>query len=203
MNTRDLANSGVPAGAFRPRTSDAPYQVWGANLEPDALQQMKNACKLPVAVSGALMPDAHVGYGLPIGGVLATSNAVIPYAVGVDIACRMKMTILDLPPSTLTDGSAAPDESARTRNSLWRRCHVQVATAARRHGQGLAGHGDDRQAEGQGMGAARHERQRQSLRRVRHADRARRCGRARSRNLPRAAQPLGQPGHWRAGGAAL
>ncbi|TVQ52635.1 MAG: RtcB family protein, partial [Phycisphaerales bacterium] len=43
------------------------------------------------------MPDAHLGYGLPIGGVLATQNAVIPYAVGVDIACRMKMTVLDLP----------------------------------------------------------------------------------------------------------
>lgn len=43
------------------------------------------------------MPDAHVGYGLPIGGVLATDNAVIPYAVGVDIACRMKLTVLDLP----------------------------------------------------------------------------------------------------------
>ena len=44
---------------------------------------------------GSLVPDAHVGYGLPIGGVLATLNAVIPYAVGVDIACRMKMTVLD------------------------------------------------------------------------------------------------------------
>jgi tRNA-splicing ligase RtcB len=59
--------------------------------------QMENACLLPVSVAGALMPDAHVGYGLPIGGVLATDNAVIPYAVGVDIACRMKMTVLDIP----------------------------------------------------------------------------------------------------------
>ena len=49
------------------------------------------------------MPDAHVGYGLPIGGVLATENAVIPYAVGVDIACRMKMTVLDLPTDWLND----------------------------------------------------------------------------------------------------
>src|SRR5204862_8368246 len=48
-------------------------------------------------VARAFMPDAHVGYGLPIGGVLATDNAVIPYAVGVDIACRMKLTVLDLP----------------------------------------------------------------------------------------------------------
>jgi tRNA-splicing ligase RtcB len=62
---------------------------------------MRNACRLPVAVAGALMPDAHVGYGLPIGGVLATDEAVIPYAVGVDIACRMKMTVLDLPLRTL------------------------------------------------------------------------------------------------------
>jgi tRNA-splicing ligase RtcB len=58
---------------------------------------MGRACQLPVSVAGALMPDAHVGYGLPIGGVLATDNAVIPYAVGVDIACRMKLTVLDLP----------------------------------------------------------------------------------------------------------
>src|SRR5687767_15809982 len=81
----------------------APYKVWGEGLEPDALNQMANACKLPVAVSGALMPDAHVGYGLPIGGVLATRDAVIPYAVGVDIACRMKMTVLDLPVRSLAD----------------------------------------------------------------------------------------------------
>src|SRR5512147_2855018 len=58
---------------------------------------MNNAMRLPVSVAGALMPDAHVGYGLPIGGVLATDNAVIPYAVGVDIACRMKLSVLDLP----------------------------------------------------------------------------------------------------------
>jgi tRNA-splicing ligase RtcB len=84
-----------------PRLADAPCRVYGEDLEPGALQQMKNACRLPVAVAGALMPDAHQGYGLPIGGVLATDGAVIPYAVGVDIACRMKMTVLDLPVSAL------------------------------------------------------------------------------------------------------
>jgi len=52
------------------------------------------------------MPDAHVGYGLPIGGVLATREAVIPYAVGVDIACRMKMTVLDLPADWLDSNEA-------------------------------------------------------------------------------------------------
>lgn len=91
---------------YVPRAENAPYKVWGTGLEPDALTQMANACKLPVAAAGALMPDAHVGYGLPIGGVLATHNAVIPYAVGVDIACRMKMTVLDLPISTLEDDAS-------------------------------------------------------------------------------------------------
>lgn len=47
------------------------------------------------------MPDAHIGYGLPIGGVLATENSVIPYAVGVDIACRMRLSVFDLKGNTL------------------------------------------------------------------------------------------------------
>src|SRR5437764_141283 len=80
-----------------PRAEPVNYRQWGEGLEHEAVMQMERACLLPVAVAGALMPDAHVGYGLPIGGVLATENAVIPYAVGVDIACRMKMTVLDLP----------------------------------------------------------------------------------------------------------
>jgi tRNA-splicing ligase RtcB len=98
-----LVDHAAAGKAFVPRAMDAPYRIWGSNLEATAVQQMKNACKLPVAVSGALMPDAHVGYGLPIGGVLATSDAVIPYAVGVDIACRMKLSVLDLPVDALTN----------------------------------------------------------------------------------------------------
>src|SRR6202012_3647923 len=66
-----------------------------------AVMQMEKAFLLPVAGAGPLMPDAHVGYGLPIGGVLATENAVIPYAVGVDIACRMKLTVYDRKGNTL------------------------------------------------------------------------------------------------------
>src|SRR2546421_11880372 len=80
-----------------PRSAPVKYRQWGEGLEHEAVMQMEKACLLPVAVAGALMPDAHVGYGLPIGGVLATENTVIPYAVGVDIACRMKMTVLDVP----------------------------------------------------------------------------------------------------------
>lgn len=86
---------------FMPRAELALWRQWGEGLECDAVKQMANACALPVAVAGALMPDAHVGYGLPIGGVLATENAVIPYAVGVDIACRMKLTVYDRKANTI------------------------------------------------------------------------------------------------------
>ena len=73
------------------------YNIFGADqIEEGALQQMEVASKLPVAVAGALMPDAHHGYGLPIGGVLATNNAIIPYAVGVDIGCRMCLSIFNI-----------------------------------------------------------------------------------------------------------
>jgi tRNA-splicing ligase RtcB len=111
--------------AFRARESDAPYRIWGEHLESEALTQMRNACKLPVAVSGALMPDAHVGSGLPIGGVLATKNAVIPYAVGVDIACRMKMSVIDLPLSALSD------DQSRLANALERETQFGVGASFR------------------------------------------------------------------------
>jgi tRNA-splicing ligase RtcB len=78
------------------------YRTWGDDIETAAHEQMRAACQVPSAVGAALMPDAHVGYGLPIGGVLACDNAVIPYAVGVDIACRMKLSVLDQPAATLT-----------------------------------------------------------------------------------------------------
>lgn len=86
---------------YSPRPEPAPYRKWGDDVESTALTQMENACALPVSVRGALMPDAHQGYGLPIGGVLAVENAVIPYAVGMDIGCRMKLSVLDWPISTI------------------------------------------------------------------------------------------------------
>ncbi len=78
------------------------YRTWGEDIDTAAHEQMRVACQVPSAVGAALMPDAHVGYGLPIGGVLACDNAVIPYAVGVDIACRMKLSVLDQPVESLT-----------------------------------------------------------------------------------------------------
>lgn len=67
------------------------------HIAHNAIQQMENAMRLPVAAKGALMPDAHHGYGLPIGGVLAAKNAVIPFGVGLDIGCRMALSIFDAP----------------------------------------------------------------------------------------------------------
>ena len=93
-----LAKARAEHTFYTERETPAPWKSWAkGDVEDAAFQQMANACRLPIAVGGALMPDAHTGYGLPIGGVLAVRNAVIPYAVGVDIACRMRITILDLP----------------------------------------------------------------------------------------------------------
>ncbi|THF49874.1 RtcB family protein [Flavobacterium supellecticarium] len=83
-------------------TTRAPFSIFGENeIDQQAKFQLYDALKLPISVAGALMPDAHSGYGLPIGGVLATENAVIPYGVGVDIGCRMSLSIFDLPASFL------------------------------------------------------------------------------------------------------
>lgn len=84
------------------KTVRAPFHIYGENeIEEQAKYQLYDALKLPVSVAGALMPDAHSGYGLPIGGVLATKNSVIPYGVGVDIGCRMCLTIYPIPVSYL------------------------------------------------------------------------------------------------------
>ncbi|MFI4874141.1 MAG: RtcB family protein [Blastopirellula sp. JB062] len=98
---RDFAQALIDDRNFV-RAQPVAYQTWGdAGIDSQSHFQMRQACSVPVAVAGALMPDAHVGYGLPIGGVLACENAVIPYAVGVDIACRMKLSVLDPPTRSL------------------------------------------------------------------------------------------------------
>lgn len=83
------------------------FSRWGDDIDDLSIGQIENACRLPVSRAAALMPDAHCGYGLPIGGVLACEDAVIPYGVGVDIACRMKMTITDLPVETVHENEAS------------------------------------------------------------------------------------------------
>ncbi len=106
---------GKLAGTFIEKTEEKPFtvydlkenreplKIYGYNhIEADTILQMDIAMQLPVSRQGALMPDAHSGYGLPIGGVLATENAVIPYGVGMDIGCRMALSIFDLPEKFIT-----------------------------------------------------------------------------------------------------
>ncbi len=122
---RELQGSRASRNSFEPRQEPAPWRQWGQNLDANAVKQLQHASRLPVALRGALMPDAHLGYGLPIGGVLGTENAVIPYAVGMDIACRMKMTVLDLPPGALEG------RRQRLRNALIRETNFGVGASYR------------------------------------------------------------------------
>jgi len=99
-----FAQAVLSAGETAPPRAPISYRTWGdSGIDPAAHTQMQQSCALPMATGAALMPDAHVGYGLPIGGVLALDNAVVPYAVGVDIACRMKLSVLDMPAWTLAE----------------------------------------------------------------------------------------------------
>lgn len=74
-----------------------PIYSWATDIEAEALRQARNLGDLDVAVHhAALMPDAHSGFGMPIGGVLFTAGAVIPYAIGVDIGCGVQVARTDL-----------------------------------------------------------------------------------------------------------
>ncbi len=70
--------------------NDRPVKIWTDDVEESAMQQIENLCTLPFLFHHlAIMPDVHAGMGMPIGGVLACVDAVIPNAVGVDIGCGM------------------------------------------------------------------------------------------------------------------
>lgn len=71
-------------------TEQIPVKLWIKDIEEGALQQALDLANLRIAYSHiAIMPDSHQGYGMPIGGILATEDAVVPNAVGVDIGCGM------------------------------------------------------------------------------------------------------------------
>ncbi len=110
MKRRRDTHAQEAARRFVERDAPAPMVNFCGDTEVGALEQMHNSLRLPSALRGALMPDAHRGYGLPIGGVLETEGTVIPYAVGVDIACRMKLSVLDIDPDALDH--SAPLEQA-------------------------------------------------------------------------------------------
>lgn len=77
--------------------SRLPILSWAADIEEQALRQARNIGNLDVAVDhAALMPDAHSGFGMPIGGVLFTQEAVVPYAIGVDIGCGVQLARTNL-----------------------------------------------------------------------------------------------------------
>ena len=71
-------------------TNRLPIKMWLDEVEESTLTQARNLAQLPFAFKHVcLMPDAHSGYGMPIGGVLATRGVIVPNAVGVDIGCGM------------------------------------------------------------------------------------------------------------------
>jgi tRNA-splicing ligase RtcB len=90
-------------------TERHPIKLWCDDIEEGALQQARNLANLPF-IHGwiAIMPDSHRGYGMPIGGVMATDGVIVPNAVGVDIGCGMNAvhtsrTIADLDVETLKE----------------------------------------------------------------------------------------------------
>ena len=90
------------------RDAPQPFVVYGEigeDIEPSARAQLELALRLPPSVRGALMPDAHPGYALPIGGVLAMHNAVAPAMVGVDIGCRMHVSVFENAPEEFVNNS--------------------------------------------------------------------------------------------------
>lgn len=97
------------------------YPIWGEEgIDENSKNQMGLAMEMPCTVAGALMPDAHLGYGLPIGGVVAFDNAVTPMGVGVDIACRMKLSVLNMPSHMLVS------ETDRLKNAIERETRFGV-----------------------------------------------------------------------------
>jgi len=74
-----------------------PIYSWAADVEAEALRQARNVGNLEIAIDhAALMPDAHSGFGMPIGGVLFAEGAVVPYAIGVDIGCGVQVARTNL-----------------------------------------------------------------------------------------------------------
>lgn len=89
----------------------APIKSWAADVEDSARQQMVNISRLPFLVGHtALMPDAHAGYGMPIGGVFAADGYLVPYAIGVDIGCSVTLLKIDLNASEMYSDTARPVE---------------------------------------------------------------------------------------------
>ncbi|MDP8905301.1 MAG: RtcB family protein [Chloroflexota bacterium] len=109
------------------KSGRVPIKSWVPDLEEAALAQAINLSNLPFAIRHvALMPDAHAGYGMPIGGVLFADRAVVPYAIGVDIGCGVALAETDL-----TVESLSRDELDATLAEIYRRVPVGMASQPR------------------------------------------------------------------------
>lgn len=97
-----------------------PYRVWASPLlgaDYEAINQLETALRLPVALGGAVMPDMHIGYSLPIGGVVSLDNSISPAFVGYDISCMMMLTVFE--PSAKLDARSLNDVEVRNKYLNW------------------------------------------------------------------------------------
>jgi tRNA-splicing ligase RtcB len=104
-STEGSTEASTPTGALPwvRKPGRVPIKSWAPDLEGSALEQAVNLSNLPFALQHiALMPDAHTGYGMPIGGVLFADRTVVPYAIGVDIGCGVALIETDLTVETLS-----------------------------------------------------------------------------------------------------
>lgn len=92
-----VAETFTPSTKATMRATVAPLTVYGEHLiDPLAFEQMYQVLRIPVALRGALMPDAHKGYAMPIGGVAVLKDAVSPSFVGYDISCMMAASFFSI-----------------------------------------------------------------------------------------------------------
>ena len=96
-----------------------PVKCWASSIEEDAVKQAANLAQLPCIFHHvALMPDSHVGFGMPIGGVIALKNAICPNAVGVDIGCGMIAVKTNVPAEALADMRLRRDWQTKAKSRI-------------------------------------------------------------------------------------
>ena len=103
---------------YEPSEQKVPIKIWledTGQLDRICLEQAKNLANLPFAYRHiALMPDAHAGYGMPIGGILAAEGMIVPNAVGADIGCGMAFVQTNIPAEILITQETPDGKLAQT-----------------------------------------------------------------------------------------
>lgn len=102
---------------FEKDSGRLPAKVWlghHSQIEPGCQTQLDNLVRLPFAFHHiAMMPDCHQGYGMPVGGVLATKRVVVPNAVGVDIGCGMRFLLTNIKWNDVKDAKSKDGQDIR------------------------------------------------------------------------------------------